>query len=86
MKVDKIEDDLPWIPYALSPAHNLHEYPNYPLRTGVYFERMCRLSEVSRTATDSNRSTDLDLPIRSLRTSCSSSTRSAEDQNAAKRP
>ncbi|GAA5988160.1 hypothetical protein JCM10908_002088 [Rhodotorula pacifica] len=43
---DQSEDDLPWVPYALSATYGLQDYPAYPLRTGMYFERMCQLSQI----------------------------------------
>ncbi|GAA5868639.1 hypothetical protein JCM3774_003608 [Rhodotorula dairenensis] len=43
---DKLEDDLPWVPYGLSPSYIAQDHQVYPLRTGIYFERMCQLSQI----------------------------------------
>jgi hypothetical protein len=45
--VDKSEDDLPWLPQFSEMPDDLAHYPTFSFRSGAYFEKSCKLSEVS---------------------------------------
>ncbi|ORY90080.1 fungal-specific transcription factor domain-domain-containing protein [Leucosporidium creatinivorum] len=43
---DKSEDDFPWLPQFSEMPSDLKNYPFFSFRSGAYFEKSCKLSEI----------------------------------------